>query len=111
MLRQLLVLRSDEQHLIADTHIRHFRAVVPQRLSLGSIAFGLRHGLSAFEFRFADHAFMAIAPRAHAILVAAIRGRHQSHDLERARRRTRRMLGPDEIDRLTDFEFVRLRHS
>lgn len=44
MFGKLLVLRSDDQHLIADTRVRHFRAVVPQRLSLGPIAFGLRHG-------------------------------------------------------------------
>jgi hypothetical protein len=44
MLRKLLVLNSDYQHLIADALIRHFRAVVPQRLGLGPIPFGLRHG-------------------------------------------------------------------
>ena len=38
MLCKLFVLRSDDQHLIADTHIGHFRAVVPQCLSRGPIA-------------------------------------------------------------------------
>ena len=44
MLRKLLILGSNDQHLIADTRIRHFCAVVPQRLSLSPIPFGLRHG-------------------------------------------------------------------
>jgi hypothetical protein len=62
--------------------------------------------LSEFDFGFGDQAFMAIAQRADAILVAAMRCRHQPHDLELARRRARRMLRSDEIHGLTDFEFV-----
>jgi hypothetical protein len=52
--------------------------------------------LSKFKFGFGNHWFMAVAQRANAILVAAMRCRHQPHDVELARRRACRMVRPNE---------------